>query len=226
MLSAVEMLRALGDEVRPDFSHERVCVIGGGNVTMDVAHHPPFTLPGRQEGHHRLPPPRRRHDGPDEEIAGAKAEGCELFSSSTRPLPSSPKTATSPACACSARSVGGLSRGRFAPRRLMPREVIPLRAWWWPLARPSSPGPSRSRACPASAGASRWGRFRRTRHGWRLLRRRLPRVVPPRSSAPSTQAKVAAGNIDNYLGFNHWDTLDMDLPPCSSRARRAAPGAR
>ncbi|MCI7439550.1 MAG: FAD-dependent oxidoreductase, partial [Coriobacteriaceae bacterium] len=34
VLSAVEMLRALGDEVRPDFSHERVCVIGGGNVAM------------------------------------------------------------------------------------------------------------------------------------------------------------------------------------------------
>ena len=28
--------------------------------------------------------------------------------------------------------------------------------------------------------------------------------------------KVAAGNIDNYLGFDHKITLDVDLPPVTS----------
>ena len=35
--SAVKMLRAIGDDELPDLSGQRVCVIGGGNVAMDVA---------------------------------------------------------------------------------------------------------------------------------------------------------------------------------------------
>ena len=35
VLSAVEMLRAIGDDVMPDFTGKRVVVIGGGNVAMD-----------------------------------------------------------------------------------------------------------------------------------------------------------------------------------------------
>ena len=34
--SAVKMLRAIGDDELPDLSGQRVCVIGGGNVAMDV----------------------------------------------------------------------------------------------------------------------------------------------------------------------------------------------
>ena len=36
VMSAVEMLRAIGDDVMPDFTGKRVVVIGGGNVAMDV----------------------------------------------------------------------------------------------------------------------------------------------------------------------------------------------
>lgn len=37
VISAVELLRGIGDGRRPDFSGKRVCVVGGGNVAMDVA---------------------------------------------------------------------------------------------------------------------------------------------------------------------------------------------
>ena len=37
VISAVEMLRAVGDGNAPDFTGKRVAVIGGGNVAMDVA---------------------------------------------------------------------------------------------------------------------------------------------------------------------------------------------
>ena len=36
VMSAVEMLRAIGDDIMPDFASKRVVVIGGGNVAMDV----------------------------------------------------------------------------------------------------------------------------------------------------------------------------------------------
>ena len=35
--SAVQMLRAVGDGEMPDYTGQRVCVVGGGNVAMDVA---------------------------------------------------------------------------------------------------------------------------------------------------------------------------------------------
>ena len=37
VLSAVEMLRAIGDDEMPDFKGLDCVVIGGGNVAMDVA---------------------------------------------------------------------------------------------------------------------------------------------------------------------------------------------
>ena len=37
MLSAVEMLRGIGDDEMPDFTGMDVVVVGGGNVAMDVA---------------------------------------------------------------------------------------------------------------------------------------------------------------------------------------------
>ena len=36
VISAVEMLREVGRGRMPDFTGKRVCVIGGGNVAMDV----------------------------------------------------------------------------------------------------------------------------------------------------------------------------------------------
>ena len=36
VMSAVEMLRSIGNDVMPDFTGKRVVVIGGGNVAMDV----------------------------------------------------------------------------------------------------------------------------------------------------------------------------------------------
>lgn len=37
MISAVEMLREIGDGRYPDFTGQRVLVVGGGNVAMDCA---------------------------------------------------------------------------------------------------------------------------------------------------------------------------------------------
>ena len=77
VISAVTMLRKIGDDIMPDFKGKRVLVIGGGNVAMDVARsskrlgaaYVGIAYRRRQEDMTALP----------QEVEGALAEGCELL---------------------------------------------------------------------------------------------------------------------------------------------------
>ena len=77
VVSAVEMLRRIGDNEMPDFTGQNVVVIGGGNVAMDVtrssirlgAKQVTCVYRRRQEDMTALP----------EEVEGAVAEGAELL---------------------------------------------------------------------------------------------------------------------------------------------------
>lgn len=76
VMSAVELLRGIGDGVRPDFTGKKVVVIGGGNVAMDVtrsairlgAQTVSCVYRRRQEDMTAMP----------EEVEGAIAEGADL----------------------------------------------------------------------------------------------------------------------------------------------------
>ena len=76
VMSAVEMLRAIGDDVMPDFTGKRVVVIGGGNVAMDVCRSAVRLGARKVSCVYR----RRREDmtALPEEVEGAVAEGVEL----------------------------------------------------------------------------------------------------------------------------------------------------
>ncbi|MPN55906.1 Glutamate synthase [NADPH] small chain [bioreactor metagenome] len=77
VISAVEMLRSIGDNTMPDFKDKAVVVIGGGNVAMDVAR----TAKRLGAAEVNIVYRRRRDDMtalPDE-IEGAIAEGCQLL---------------------------------------------------------------------------------------------------------------------------------------------------
>jgi NADPH-dependent glutamate synthase beta subunit-like oxidoreductase len=76
VISAVEMLREIGDNTPPDFTSKTVAVIGGGNVAMDVSRSAirlgakkVFTVYRRR----KLDMTALR-----DEIEGAIAEGCEM----------------------------------------------------------------------------------------------------------------------------------------------------
>ena len=76
VVSAVEMLRGIGDSQLPDFTGKDIIVIGGGNVAMDVARSA-IRLGAKRL---RIAYRRRREDmtAMPEEVEGAIAEGCEL----------------------------------------------------------------------------------------------------------------------------------------------------
>ena len=76
VISAVELLRGIGDIQLPDFTGKDIIVIGGGNVAMDVARSA-IRLGAKRL---RIAYRRRREDmtAMPEEVEGAIAEGCEL----------------------------------------------------------------------------------------------------------------------------------------------------
>ncbi len=77
VIPAVEMLRGIGDDALPDFNGKYVVVIGGGNVAMDVAR----TAKRLGASDVSIVYRRRRSDMtalPDE-VDGAIAEGCNLL---------------------------------------------------------------------------------------------------------------------------------------------------
>ena len=77
VMSAVEMLREIGDDRMPDFRGKEVVVIGGGNVAMDVCRSAVRLGARKVSCVYR----RRREDmtALPEEVDGAVAEGVELM---------------------------------------------------------------------------------------------------------------------------------------------------
>ena len=77
VMSAVEMLKAIGDDNKPEFSGKKVVVVGGGNVAMDCARSA-IRLGAESVG---IAYRRRKEDMTAlvEEIDGAIAEGAELY---------------------------------------------------------------------------------------------------------------------------------------------------
>jgi len=77
VISAVEMLRRIGDGEMPDFTDKRVAIIGGGNVAMDV------TRSAVRLGARQVTCVYRRRQvdmtALPEEVEGAVAEGAELL---------------------------------------------------------------------------------------------------------------------------------------------------
>ena len=77
VLSAVELLGAVGEGERPVFAGKRVVVVGGGNVAMDA------TRTARRLGAASVTCVYRRRivdmTALPEEVAGAQAEGCEVL---------------------------------------------------------------------------------------------------------------------------------------------------
>ena len=77
VMSAVEMLREIGDDRMPDFRNKEIVVIGGGNVAMDVCRSAVRLGARKVSCVYR----RRRVDmtALQEEVDGAVAEGVELL---------------------------------------------------------------------------------------------------------------------------------------------------
>lgn len=214
--SAVAMLRAIGDGDIPDFTGQRVCVIGGGNVAMDVARSSVRCGASKVNIVYR----RRVQDmtAQDEEIAGAGEEGCELLELNAPVRIEADEAGRVCGLVVQPQIIGSFKGGRPSPRPADTGErTIPCDRVIVAIGQAIQSEPFEE----AGVGCDR-GRIVTDADG------RVPGMDGvfcggDCQSGPATvirainAGKVAAGNIDNYLGFDHKVGVPVDIPPVEFR---------
>ena len=207
--SAVKMLRAIGDDALPDLSGQRVCVIGGGNVAMDVARS------AVRCGAEKVSIVYRRRicdmTAQDAEIAGAQAEGCEVLELTAPLAIETGEDGRVSGLRVQPQIIGEPRRGRPAPRAAAtPERVIPCERVFVAIGQDidSKPFEDMGIAC-------KWGCV--------VTDGAVPNFDGLFSggdcqTGPATvirainAGRVASANIDRYLGFDHKIKLDVELP--------------
>ena len=209
--SAVQMLRAIGDDVLPDLTGQRVCVIGGGNVAMDVARSAVRLGAWKVSIVYR----RRICDmtAQDAEIAGAQAEGCEVLELTAPVAIEADEAGHVCGLRVQPQIIGEPRRGRPAPRAAAtPERVVPCERVFVAIGQDID-----SKTFEEAGIACAWGRIVTDSDG----------AVPDMpglfsggdcQTGPATvirainAGRVASANIDRFLGFDHKIKLEVELP--------------
>lgn len=211
VMSAVEMLRAIGDGDIPDFSGKKVAVIGGGNVAMDVARSAVRCKADKVTIVYR----RRIADmtAQDEEVSGAQAEGCEILELHAPKRIVAGPDGTVAGLAVEPQIIGEVVGGRPKPRKADAEEkILDVDLVLVAIGQAIESEDFERQGVPCKRG----------------------RILVNEDSAiegfdgvfcggdcqtgPSTvirainAGKVAAANIDHYLGFDHQIVLDVEIP--------------
>ena len=213
VMSAVDMLRHIGDNEMPDFTGMNVAVIGGGNVAMDVtrsairlgAKKVTCVYRRRQEDMTALP----------EEVEGAIAEGAELLTLHAPMRVEADQDGNAVALWAKPQLSGALdAQGRprpvpsEAPERRIPADVIIVAVGQGiethgfeqsdiQIQRSGTLLAASSTQMPDMDGCFAGGDC----------------VTGPATVIRAIAAgKVAAANIDEYLGFHHEITTDIQVP--------------
>lgn len=209
--SAVKMLRAIGDDELPDLSGQRVCVIGGGNVAMDVARS--AVRCGAEKVsivyHRRICDMTAQ----DAEIAGAQAEGCEVLELTAPLAIETGEGGRVSGLRVQPQIIGEPRRGRPAPRAAAtPERVIPCERVFVAIGQDidSKPFEDMGIAC-------KWGRVVTDSDGAvpnfdALFSGGDCQTGPATVIRAINAGRVASANIDRYLGFDHKIKLDVELP--------------
>lgn len=209
--SAVKMLRAIGDDELPDLSGQRVCVIGGGNVAMDVARS------AVRCGAEKVSIVYRRRicdmTAQDAEIAGAQAEGCEVLELTAPLAIETGEEGRVSGLRVQPQIIGEPRRGRPAPRAAAtPERVIPCERVFVAIGQDidSKPFEDMGIAC-------KWGCVVTDSDGAvpnfdGLFSGGDCQTGPATVIRAINAGRVASANIDRYLGFDHKIKLEVELP--------------
>lgn len=223
--SAVEMLRAIGDGDMPDYTGKRVIVIGGGNVAMDVARSSIRLGASKVSIVYR----RRKADmtALEEEVVGAEAEGCDVLELMSPVRIKQDEDGNAIGLVVKPQMISKVSHGRPAPKAASKDEML-----------------LESDLIVVAIGQGIETKSFEE-HGIKVQRGVISALntgnITPQDgemsegvfaggdcvTGPATvikaiaAGKVAAANIDEYLGFNHEITCDVEIPYASNEDKVA-----
>lgn len=212
VISAVEFLRGIGDNIFPDFAGKKVIVIGGGNVAMDCARSACRLGAESVSIAYR----RRRSDmtALPEEIDGAIEEGCGLLELSAPVKIESDSEGQVTALWCQPQMIGMFdAAGRPRPQKAdAPMERIDADIIIVAIGQGIETAPFEEAGIKIKRGvidamsSGDVGTITGVFAGGDC-------VTGPASAIKAIAAgKVAAANIDEYLGFYHEIKVDIDIP--------------
>ena len=212
VMSAVEMLRSIGDDVMPDFTGKRVVVIGGGNVAMDV------TRSSVRLGASSVTCVYRRRIAdmsalPDE-VQGAIAEGAEIRELSA-PVRIEANEAGEAAALWVQPQIIGLADKSRRPRQDaadQPEERIPADIIVVAIGQGVEIAGFEQAGIPIKRGtfmaesSSQIDNMENVFAGGDCV------TGPATAIRAIAAGKVAAANIDEQLGFHHEIRTDVEIP--------------
>ena len=212
VISAVEMLRAIGDNEMPDFTGKQVVVIGGGNVAMDV------TRSSIRLGADKVTCVYRRRQAdmtalPDE-ITGALAEGAELMTLAAPVRIEADEDGAAKALWVQPQIIGEVDKaGRPRPGKAALEEVrIPADVIVVAIGQGVEIQGFDQAGVPIQQGAFVAGLSGQVRDMDSAFAGGDCVTGPATAIRAIAAGKVAAANIDEHLGFRHEITVDVEIP--------------
>jgi NADPH-dependent glutamate synthase beta subunit-like oxidoreductase len=211
VISAVEKLRAIGDDDMPDYTGKRVVVVGGGNVAMDVARSSMRLGAESVNIVYR----RRKADmtALKSEIEGAEAEGCcvvELMSPKRIEMDDNNNVK---GLWVQPQMISKVKRGRPAPvnaltdEKLIECDMIIVAVGQGIESRAFEEfGVKITHGAIEALDSSEIKDFKGIFAGGDCV------TGPATVIRAIAAGKVAAANIDEYLGYNHEITCDVKIP--------------
>ena len=221
VMSAVEMLRAIGNGELPDFTGKRVVVVGGGNVAMDC------TRSAQRLGASRVSCVYRRRQidmtALQEEVEGAIAEGCEICTMEAPIRIEADENENVTGLWVKPQIPGPIDRsGRPRPvDSARDEELIPCDIIVVAIGQGVESRPFEEAGLPIERGSIQaFDSGNISEHEGIFAGGDC--VTGPATVIRAIGAgKVAAANIDEYLGYHHVIEVDVEIPPVTLTDRPA-----
>ena len=224
VMSAVEMLRAIGDDIMPDFAGKRVVVIGGGNVAMDV------TRSSIRLGAEKVTCVYRRRiedmTALPDEVTGAMAEGAEIAALMAPSHIEADEDGNAAALWVQPQIIGEADKsGRPRPNKAdLPEVRIPADIIVVAIGQGIEIQGFEQAGVPIKRGVFVAGLSGQVGDMDNLFAGGDCVTGPATAIRAIAAGKVAAANIDEHLGFRHEIKVELDIP--APRLNNRAPHGR
>ena len=216
VISAVDMMGAIGDGIMPDFAGKRVCVIGGGNVAMDC------TRSAIRCGAEKVSIVYRRRQvdmtALAEEVQGALEEGAEMLDLHAPAAIEVDEQGCVVGLWTEPKQVG-LIHDRRADvfDNGQEREFIPCDVVVVAIGQAIETQYFEEEGIPIKRGVIAAQEWTAVDNAPGVFAGGDCVTGPKTCIRAIAAGKVAAANIDNYLGYHHIITVDVEIPEVSLR---------